>query len=523
MRSARQDLQSRKARKKLGELTGMLARVDDSAFLQLAWAVNILQSDFGIKVNPYLHYPTKAATADMSSELAVHKWDIETLVTLLLSTSKYRYRAGEMRQTMATNRFNTMAVLVNTLRDTENHQAGAQVGNGNILQEMSRIGYRQFEWQRGFATTERLYRYLYVYGQGACADYFGAQFGLPLVDFIKVGFYLFTQLHHAPWSVPVPIEKIGIDVALIERALPLFSRDLADVRTETNKLIAGLGGRAAGRVSYLPSALRRFPIIRDPKTAQYMAPLPQLIMFRMTGGLYYDIAGGPQKLMTEANERFETYVRNLVMAYLPRFQALPSQSYGTKKFPLSSPDVLLLDGDQITVVMECKATKLTYDAQFADDPMEAARNAYAQITKGIAQLWRFFSQVRRGVYVGPPVAAQAHAVLLCMDAWMQMSHDKQKGVIAAARELVQQEPDVTDEDKRPVVFCSMQDLADVLITSNEDQFLSSLGSAVLPEYQGWDFREVRRHSAGPEDEKAFPFDVAELAPWWNYFAKPKAA
>lgn len=338
---------------------------------------------------------------------------------------------------------------------------------------------------------------------------------MSIADFVTVGFYLFTQLHHAPWSRPVAIEKLGIDVPLVERALPLFSMDVEGMRRETRTLIDRLQGRAAQRVAYLPSALRRFPIIRDPRTETYMSPLPQLIMFRMTAGLYYDIASGPQKLMTEANDRFEAYTRKLVGAYFPRFEVHPSQAYGTRKFPLNSPDVLIQDGDSIVAVIECKATKLTYDAQFADDPMQAAKNAYTQLIKGVAQLWRFFSQVRRGIYRGPPVSPTARAMLLTMDSWMEVAGGMRRDAVVAARVLVEGEPEVTEEDMRPVVFCSMQDLADVMIVSNEDRFLSTLDSAVVPAYGGWNFREVHRDSAGPQNEKAFPFDVAELAPSWK--------
>lgn len=133
MLGARQDLQRRKALKKLHELEAMLALSEDRAFLQLAWAVNILQSDFGVKVDRFLRFPPRAATDDMASDLAVHKWDIETLITLLLSTPKKEFVPGEQRRSLQTDRFDTMAVAVNLLRDTENHQAGAYLGDGTIL------------------------------------------------------------------------------------------------------------------------------------------------------------------------------------------------------------------------------------------------------------------------------------------------------------------------------------------------------------------------------------------------------
>lgn len=515
MRSAKQDLLRRKGQKNVRALKDMLSGCDDRGFLQLAWSINMLQSSFGADVTPFLTYPIKAATPDMGSEFAVRKWEIETMLATLLATPKKAHRQGVPLAHYRLDKFDTMATAVNYLRHAEDYQSGDYLNDNNIMLEMSRIAQRQFGWQRGFASTERLYRYVFVYGQGNCAAYFADRYGMSIKDFLKVGFYLFTQLHRAPWAKPVAIEGLGVDVPLIERALPLVAKNLTDIRAESARLIGQLQGGAAQRMAYFPSVLRRYPVIRDASIGKYIAPLPQLVMFRMTAGLYYDFASGPQQLITEANARFEQYVRQLVEAYLPRFRALPSHRFGPKKAKMDSPDVLVQDGDQIVAIMECKATKLTYEAQFADDPMEAAKNAFGQIVKGIAQLWRFFSRVRRGVYDGPVVSPQAHAILLTMDAWMQMADMQRDQAILAARNLIVDEPEVTGDDQRPIIFCSMQDLADVMIVSDEDQFLLALDSAKLDKYKGWDFRQVRRDAAGQENGKTFPFDVGELLPWWN--------
>ena len=511
---ATRDLKRRKAQRKFVRLREILAKGDDQSWLRLIWAVNMLQSGFVADASRYLNYPTNAATSAPDSELAIHEWELETIVSMLLSTPKWKRRFVERRDSYRTDLFDTMAHLINLLRGGEDFEAGSYLNDGNIMLEMSRIAHRQFGWQRGFATSERLYRYVYVYGQGQCAEYFERTNGLTLSDFLKVGFYLSAQLHKQPWAKPVAVEALDISIALIERAMPHFALELSAMRVAADDLVAKLGGTGMRRVAYLPSILRRYPIVLDRKAGVHIAPLPQLIVFRMTAGLYYDIAQGPQHLMTEANTRFEEYVRRLVAAYFPRFMALPSQAYGTRKAPLHSPDVLILDSNEVVVVIECKATKLTYDAQFADDPMNAAKGAYTQLVKGIAQLWRFFSHARLGRYRGPTVSERAHGVLLTLDSWMQMDAERRREAIEAARLLVADERDVLDVDMRPITFCSMQDLADVMIVSTDDQFLSTLESAETEQYQGWNLREIRRQ-AGQEVGRPFPFDVAELLPWWE--------
>ncbi|KQU96291.1 MULTISPECIES: hypothetical protein [unclassified Devosia] len=501
----------KRAAKKLGRLGEMLAAADDGDWLFLAWAVNVLQTEFSAAARKHIRFPAAAATAAVQSPYAVRKWELETLLALTLSTAKLNHRQPLVME------YATMAAAINLLRDVDNHEGGANLGPADVMLEMARIGHRQFGWQRGFATTERVYRYFYIYGQGKCAEYFEHTYGLPIADFMRTGFYLFAQLHHQPWAKPVTVDGIGVDLELVERALPLLSLNLMGSRNENQKLIAQLqAGAIAAGTSYLPSVFRRYPIVRDDALGAYIAPLPQLIVHRMTVGLYYDVAGGPQALLAEANGRFESYVGKLIAAYYPRFELHPSQSYGKKKARLASPDVLVGDDGQVRVVIECKATKLTYEAQFAQDPIATAKSAFDQLVKGVAQVWRFFSHVRRGIYVGPPVAGDAQGVLLTLDTWMQADAISRDKVIAQALELVAGEAEVIDVDKRPIVFCSMQDLADVMIVSSEEQFFEALSSATEARYHGWDLMEVRRR-AGNQKPRDFPLEIADLLPWWALF------
>lgn len=507
-------LYQRKYRKKRAALDHMLAQCDDVAFLQLAWAVNTLQSDKDIDVRPYLRFPPEAATTSVRDQYSIHKWDIETLITLLFSTSNAMRRRGDAVQ-YRYDEFATLSRAVNFLRDAENCESGFILNGSNILMEMHRIGHRQFGWQRGIATTERLYRFAYVYTQGGCADYFEEINDLSIHEFLKVGFLLYAQLHHFPWSSPAAVKELGVDMPLIEKCLPLFSRSLTEIRKEALALIEDAKNRGHTRIAYLPSPLRQFPIVTDPASKKYIAPLPQLVMFRMTAGLYYDIRGGPASLITEANRRFEQYAQLVLESFFPRFIVLPSQRYGPKKARADSPDILIKDGASITAVVECKASKLTYEAQFSENPMEDAHQGYGQLVKGITQIWKFFSHARRGIFSEIPVADGAFGIVLTMDSWMQASKELQQGALDMARDALQETPDVTEADMRPIVFCSMQELSDIMFVSNEDQFLTTLKNASLEKYAGWPLMQVRRETDGELLSREFPLDIGELLPWWD--------
>ncbi len=366
-----------------------MSRADDAGFIQLAWAVSVLQSDPSVDVRRYLNFPKEAETKESNSPHRIFKWEIETLVLLLLTTAKYVTKPGPNRLIDCTQ-FEAMRHATNLLRALENSEYAALPENNDVLMEMHRIGHRQFAWQRGYATWERLYRFAFIYGQGNCAKYFHARNGLTIAEFLQVSFALFAVLRLWPWTKQPNLGELGIDQMILDRALFLLSRPLNETRVEAKALIDKASAQVPARIAYLPSALRQFPIIRLSEHGTMISPLPELIMFRATAGLYYDLRTGPQHLMAESNEQFELYTRNIIKEFCPRFDLLPSQDYGLKKSSFTTPDVLLLDGGLIAAVIECKAAKLTYEAQFRDNPIVEAANAYTQIIKGITQLWKFF-------------------------------------------------------------------------------------------------------------------------------------
>lgn len=518
------DLHRRKARKLRGKLGDLLSVADDTQFLQLSWAVDMLQSSNGTDVKPYLSYPKEAETTEVGSEYSIYKWELETLILLLLHSPKHDVRSG-FRRLLDCRQFGAMGHAANMLRSLENSEYAAQSTRGNIFLEMHRVGHRQFEWQRGFATTERLYRFAYVYGQGECAAYFEEAHGLTVEQFLEVSFVLFAQLVTVPWTKPPDVSGIGLDTGLVQKVLAVISLSLPKMRETVSSLITsdqGEGARGNLRVAYLPSALRRYPVVVDPQNGKIISPLPELIMFRATAGLYYDMRGGPQKLTTEANDRFEQYTREVIQAFCPRFGALESHAYGPKKTRKETPDVMLSDNDQVVAVLECKATKLTYEAQYAEEPFEEAKQAYAQIVKGVAQLWKFFSDVRRGVYDVHVVATNAHGIVLTMEAWMLIDKELIDQVLANAKEIAEETHEIIEADMRPVIFCSIQDLIDVMYISTEDEFLKTCACAELPKYAGWGFREVRRDTGIKEVVKEFPLDVDKLIPWWGKYRREKS-
>lgn len=495
-----------------------LERANDIDCLTLIWAAQALQSGHEKFAGLYITYPKEAVTEQMDGPYAVYKWELETIVTSLLTTPKDKPRTGRYHYTNLT-KFESLGSLVNYLRAIENGEYARTGTADNIWEEMYRIGQRQFSWQRGY-NSEQLYRYAYVYGQGECGEFFEKRNGIPVSNFIFLSLMIFALAMEKPWlTAPKNTADLKLSQDDLEKTLTLQSIELAEARVKASRMNADASKNLGAplKTAYMPSILRQYPMIKNAgsRGTTYCAPLPPLVMNRATAGLFYDIKQGPTRLLTEANARFEEYVRKLVRAYHPRVQALKGEPYGRKAIAIDPPDCLIKDGEHITVAIECKATKLTFEAQFAENPTIAARQGFEQLAKGIFQLWRFFSHARRGIYADHQVSPNAYGIVLTMDSWMQMAHKLREGAVERAKELSAADPDIIEGDMRMVIFASVQELNDTFAQTDTDAFMAVLHNAASERYRGYGLPEVARESDIEHVRKGFPLDVEELLPWWE--------
>ncbi|WEJ11574.1 hypothetical protein N0Q91_09180 [Sinorhizobium sp. K101] len=505
-----------------------LSDTDDAAFLCMIWAVHAVQDSRATHAARFLDYPKEAETTEINSKYAAHKWDLESLITLNFNTPKTMDPVWRQRP-IDTRSFNSVADIVNLLRAAQDHESDDHVDHTNILLELHRIAHRTFAWQRGLVRAEDIYRYLYIYGQGECAAYFEKTNGLSVMDFFTVAFGHFGYLTRGPWMERIrDMDVLKVSQHAIDRSIQLLSGDIWDVRRESKALLSkfekSLGTKLP--VIYQPSYLRLKPIIRRAVGLRdrYIAPLPALIVMRATMGLYYDIQNGGVAVTNDATKRFEEYARRSIKAHCPGFDPAPAMTYVHKKNPVETPDILLKQDRRIAAVFECKATKLTFEAQYGNDPVENAKTGYSQIAKAIFQLWRFFSHIRRGI-IELDVAPNAPAIVLTLDSWTQMSHELRNALIAEAEKIATvKEPEMIEEDKRRPVFCPIHELDQMLTLSNEEQLLAAFRAASDVYYQGWNIRQVRSDAVPKlERKRGFAFDAGEFLPWWRELVEARAA
>jgi hypothetical protein len=408
---------------------------------------------------------------------------------------------------------------VNQLRALEDAEAAIALRTRSLLSEMHRIAQRQFPWQRGYFNITQFYRYAFIYGQGECASYFERSYGLTANQFSLIGFALHAAFReHACIGTGNSLEEVGITPALMRAALKLLCVPMGDARQSATQMMneANAGRALELPIVYQPSFLRRFPIVSFGNGERLRSPLAQLILLRVTAGVYYDLVSGRGNLRNEAADRFESYCLAYISATMPELSPSRSYRYGPSGSSFETPDILIRDAGRLVLAIECKATKLTFAAQFSDDPMVEAQRQYEEIAKGVFQLWRYFSHVRRGLTPEAPAEAGLAGMVLTLDTWLTMSKELQEEVFATATELATGDPEITLEDRRRIVFCSIEDLESTLLVSDKARFLRALSAATEDRFVGWQLPQIHRESVGVvQDRKRFPFDLGKVLPWWE--------
>ncbi len=491
-------------------LRATLSASEEIAFLRMLWALNALQTGRADSASRFLGaYPPEAATEGILGPHAIYPWELETLANELLTTAKGCYQMFNSRN------WNSIGSLINSLRAVENAEYGVRRSNLNFLIEMGRIGARQFPWQRGYFGIPQLYRNAFIYGQGECAAYLHQTARITLVDLTLVGFSLFAVFLSEPAIRPASdmalLDELGINVETRDRALSRISRPITDLRRETSIL------RDIDTITaYKPSILRQFPCMRVGHRYRHLiAPLPELIMDRVTNGLFYDVIGGGGPVRQEIGRRFETYSLALLRKMLSGTRFLPESKYRTRHGTVATPDILMHDGDgNIHLAIECKASRMSVTARFGEAPEED--RGYEEIAKGVMQLWRFFTHCRQQV-APQRLAEDVQGMILTMDEWFAGRSTVIPLIIARANELADANAhDIPMVDRRSVAFCTISEMEEVLSTATP----ASLEDAVRigsGDKAGWIFSALHGETLAEKTApKKYPFLEAldELLPWY---------
>jgi hypothetical protein len=470
--------------------------------ISLISAVAAVQSGNENALHAVQDLPREAIGAELGSPHYMPFWSLETLVNELLATPKPKRLGIGYTRVLNADTFNTLRMLNSILVKLENAEDSIFLAKYDVFYEMARIAQRQFHWQRGVASAPHFYRSMLLYGTGTAREFFEASVGTGVCmsgSLARAG----LVLRHRDLS------EVGVSPEVREAALARLVIPHAEARARAAKMRAG-----NRHTAYRPSILRDFPIISFGELGERLrAPIPELIMYRYTSGLYLDVVQGGSAVWTEIGRRFESYVLEYLQAMMSPYKVIGEQVYGPKKASRRTPDVLISGDAGVVAAVECKAKRMTFDARFADDPVSAATIGFDELAKGMFQIWRFFSHARRGLTGDIRVAPNCRGVIVTADSWLTMANNQAESVFTAALALADAEGDIEEQDRREIAFCQIDDVELALQFGTGDSFLTACNEIAAGEKKG--FMLSVAHAMTRDEERPYPFSerIADLLPW----------
>ena len=495
-------------------LARYLARATDEFFFRMIWAVDAIHTGRAEAARKCgFEFDTAYDTKSMTANRVFH-WELDTLINELLIIPKApRGRARELH--LDCTKYTTALVCAQALRKLENAEDGPALDRVGVISEIHRLTQRQFEWQRGFEDLPSLYRSVRIFGQGPSAGYFETTHGLTVANFVLFGFVLAMAFSRRPvWKSTSSMKKFDVPDEVRDKGLARIATSISGARSlATNLRPPHL------HTAYRPSVLRQYPVILFGEHRDEMAaPIVGLIVQRITSGLYHDVVGGGSPVWNAIGKEFESYAIDLLRPLLPSLSITPERKYRFKKNDVYGPDIEIAQAGKVTVAIECKAKRLTFAARFSEDPMTEAGQAYGEIVKGVFQIWRYFSRVRRGILPDVTLGKYPVGMVLTLDPWLAMANKQGAQVMDAARHMAKEkEFEILKEDECPILFTSIQELELCLLTGTEETFLKSIAIAADGSHEAWLLSAIHNQLV-PDDAavRDYPFsdDIARLLPWW---------
>lgn len=495
------------------KLAAILGKAPDDAFLILCWATQAAQTGREEVAARFLDFPAEAAVTDLSDKWAIYPWYLETLVNELLALPKERYKEGRRNRVLNCRAFASIVAARQALHRLEGVEDKSTLQRVNVLRELHRLGQRQFEWQRGFLSYPQIYRSAVLFSGAETNRLFEKRTQVRMQDFSHACFALRAVFNNHPGAeFSLAGDEIGLPNQIVRAVMKHISLPLKEARQRASELRTG-----RGHVGYRKSLLRTHPLIAIGDRA--FAPLVDLVLLRGTSGIFYDTVG-PGAARNEISDRFEQYCVELIKATLPEIDATRSFEYkaGNKRL-VDSPDILLFRDGALSAIIECKATRMSYDARYGEDPVAGDTLGYEQIAKGVFQIWQFVSRKRRGLLPDLMFSSDVRGIVVTLDTWLSHGALLRSDVFELARRMCsQKDPQIESEDMIPVTFAPVDDLENTLAIATAASFFDSIRAASEFKYQGYMLEKVHNEIA-PEltEQRDYPFTgrVQDIYPWWG--------
>lgn len=360
------------------------------------------------------------------------EWTLELIAReVILHGNEEPQEGRRLRQ------WQTLALIANQLRDLEGDIYAHFVGAKRIHLELMRISHRQFVWQQQRPSVPWIIRYHKLFNTPTIDDLSHQATGLSIEQIHLIGMaYIGKFLGQTFIKQQIAIEIPGLTQEHLDHFLRFAALDLADLRGKLraeNALDEGF--------AYRYSSLREFPLIKidRPDGVEIACPIPTLLFWRITTGLYY-VLKDTKGFLEALGQSFQDYVGDVLRHRISddEMQVLDEAEYQVGRDRKDSVDWILQQGDESALFVECKTKRLTWASKAGLADLGALDQDVKKLAGAVVQTYRTIRDYRGNHYPHLPYAQgrRIYPVIVTLEDWYFFGQELPVRLDAQVREVM---------------------------------------------------------------------------------------
>jgi hypothetical protein len=320
------------------------------------------------------------------------EWTVEHIAREVI-----RYADEEPRDGRSLRQWATLAEIANTFRDLENQIYGEFGGPDLIQLELIRIAHRQFVWQQQRFGWRWIIRYYKIFNTTAIAEIAERTLGLSIDQIYLIGMaYIAIFFRHPRAVLQLNVEIPGIQAEHVDRFLAITSRSRAFLRERLRAEHA-----LDDTFAYRYSSLREFPLVRISYFGkdEIACPVPTLLFWRITTGLYYSLMG-QRGFPTAFGSSFQAHVGEVLRRRITsdEMTVLPEAEYQIGHKRKDTVDWMIQQGDDSSLFIECKTMRLTWNSKAGLTDLSAIDQDIRKLAGAIVQVYKTIRDYKANHY-----------------------------------------------------------------------------------------------------------------------------
>jgi hypothetical protein len=420
----------------------------------------------------------------------IAEWQLEILAKEIILNSAAKSAKG-----LTLRKWSTLSEYINALKKFEQTISAEFGSSENILIELIRIAHQQFIWQGSPPNSATTMRYFKIFNQPKINEICLDQLGLTVQEFYLCGIgFMSIFLTHPATAVPFKSEIEKLPVAKLEQFIPFASKTLSEIKVALKS-----EQQYNASYAYAYSSLRAFPLIRmdyDGGDA-IVCPLPTLLFWKITGGLYYELLNDP-RFSQPFGDSFQQYTGEVVAKACPdpKITVLPEQEYGPKKTRKRTVDWIIVE-EGSAIFLECKAKRLSWSAKTSLTDLGALEADIDYMAIAVVQVYKTIVDYLDNQYPQCPFQAgrNIYPTIVTLENWRMFGSAMLDRLSASVTEKLQAEALPTGWlTDMPYSVIAIEDLEAgmqiVNLVGIQDFYDGKLRDK---EMQGWDWHVYMTH------------------------------